>query len=330
MPDANKNFWSRIPRPILALAPMVGVTDSAFRQVARRWGADVVYSEMISADAIVHKAPKALRMLQHVPSEYPMVVQLMGRNPAVMGEAAHVAEAAGASGIDINFGCPANKIARNFCGAMLMRDLDLSRSLIIAAIEAVSIPVSIKMRVSISAGKNVQAGSAKKVITIHDFLNHVSDLSISAIMVHGRSFEDPFDGRVDTEMIKGVKEIFHTGPVLANGGLTSIESARQFLDETAADGIGIARMAIGRPWIFKQVRQYLETEKYEELSWLQIKMALLEHVQIFDKYRDAIPFREIRKHLTHYVRGHEHASELRRTLVRADSALDVASVIQNS
>src|SRR3989344_849012 len=114
----NTNFWKQFNRPILALAPMVGITNSAFRLLAKQWGADVVYSEMISADALVHGAAKAHAMMDHESGEYPLVVQLMGNDPAVLAKAARMAELRGASGIDINFGCPVHKIARNFCGAM--------------------------------------------------------------------------------------------------------------------------------------------------------------------------------------------------------------------
>ena len=318
------NFWISLPRPILALAPMVGVTDSAFRQLAKQWGADVVYSEMISADALVHHAEKAHAMMDHVACEQPLVIQLMGNKPEVLAEAARMANARGASGIDINFGCPARKIARNFCGVMLMRDFDLSRRLIEAVLTAVKLPVSIKVRVSIR--KN-PASPACGYITIHDFLGKIADLPVAAVMVHGRSFEDSFDGGIRAEMIAEAKKIFTSGPVLANGGVTDVESARALLQSTGADGLGLARSAIGRPWIFKQIRDFLMTGRYDDMQWQGIKETILQHAQLFDQYRGSIPFRDLRRHLTHYVRSREQASELRRRLVQVNASREVASIL---
>ena len=319
------NFWQTLPRPILALAPMVGVTDSAFRQMSKKWGAHVVYSEMIASEALVRSIPKAIAMLDHDPFEYPLVAQLMGNDPRVLAWAARIAEARGVSGIDINFGCPAHKIARNYCGAVLMRNLDLCRRLIDATLAAVSIPVSIKVRVSINARD--EHGTKTGTITINDFLEKIADLPVAAIMVHGRSFEDPFEGGIRLAMIKSVKELFTKGPVLANGGLTIIESSQDILEQTGADGLGLARSAIGRPWIFKQISQYLHTGAYDSMVWEEIKFAINEHAQCFELLRNTAPFKEIRRHLTHYISGHSHASQMRQRLVQANSALEVSQIL---
>ncbi len=305
---------------------MVGVTDSAFRQLAKQWGADVVYSEMISADALVHRAEKAHAMMDHVLSEQPLVVQLMGNKPEVLAEAARMAEARGASGIDINFGCPAHKIARNFCGVMLMRDLDLSRRLIEAVISAVKLPVSIKVRVSI---RKDPSNPARGHITINDLLEKIADLPIAAVMVHGRSFEDSFEGGIRAEMIASVKERFTKGPVLANGGVTDVESSRVVLQKTGADGLGLARIAIGRPWIFKQIKDFLATGQYDDMQWESIKETILQHAELFDRHRGRIPFRDMRRHLTHYVRSRAHASELRQRLVQVNASQEVASILSS-
>lgn len=323
------NFWNLLPRPILALAPMVGVTDSAFRQRALFWGAHVVYSEMISADAIVRKAPKALAMLRHADAEYPLVIQLMGRDSKILGEAAREATRSGAHGIDINFGCPAHKIARNFCGAMLMREFALSRSLIESVLNATPLPVSIKMRVSINAVSNDKSFGQRTCITIGEFLEYMKDLPIAALMVHGRSFEDPFEGGIRADMITQAKRVFVTGPVIANGGITSVESSKLLLEATRADGIGFARSAIGRPWIFKQVADYLATGVYSEIPWDRVKSEIVNHAELFNALRGRIPFKEIRKHLTKYVKGHTEASLIRNKLTLSDSTEDVARVLQS-
>ncbi len=323
----ENNFWKTLKLPALLLAPMVGVSDTAFRQLCKKWGAQVVYSEMISADALIRNARKAHDMLRHDPSEYPFVVQIMGNKPDVLAEAARIVEQKGASGIDINFGCPAHKIARNECGVMLMRNLDLCHTLIKAVIDAVDIPVSIKVRVSIKPDQRHGATHGASPITVLDLLRKTSDLNIAALMIHGRSFEDPFDGGIRIDMIAEAKKIFKTGPVFANGGLTSVESSKEILDYTQADGIGLARSIIGKPWLFKQIHDFLYSGTYETLDWITIKKIIAEHAELFDSTRGKTPFKEIRRHLTHYVKGHPEASTIRQQLTQANSVDDVKNVL---
>ena len=169
---------------------------------------------------------------------------------------------------------------------MLMRDLDLSRRLIEAVISAVKLPVSIKVRVSI---RKDPSNPARGHITINDLLEKIADLPIAAVMVHGRSFEDSFEGGIRAEMIASVKERFTKGPVLANGGVTDVESSRVVLQKTGADGLGLARIAIGRPWIFKQIKDFLATGQYDDMQWESIKETILQHAELFDRHRGRIP-----------------------------------------
>lgn len=324
----STNFWNNLPRPILALAPMVGITDSAYRRLAKKWGADVVYSEMIASEALVRKIPKALKMMEYVTEEQPLVVQIMGNNPKIISEAAKMIEAHGAAGVDINFGCPAHKIARNFCGVMLMRDLKLSHDIIAAAIDAVSIPVSIKVRISINAADNPPAGRPRDKVTIIDFLRAIDDLAVAAIMIHGRSFEGSFNGAINTEIIKEVKSIFSRGPVLANGGLTTIESSRDILQATGADGLGLARSVLGKPWVFRQIRDYLSTGEYQAATWEEIKQAMQDHTDWFYQLYGAEHFHPMRRHLAHYIKGQPNASELRAQLVRVESPDEVKNILE--
>ncbi len=325
----SKNFWQEFKGPIIALAPMVGITDSAYRQLAKSWGADVVYSEMIAAEALVRDIPKAVKMMARTEGEFPLVVQIMGNNPETIAQAAKLAEEAGADGVDINFGCPAHKIARNYCGVMLMRDIPLSKKIIKAAIDAVDIPVSIKMRLSINAEDN-QHPLKKRQVTILDFLKEMSDLPIAALMVHGRSFEDPFDGDINLEMIRQVKEIFKTGPVLANGGLTTIESSKDILAATGVDGLGLARSTLGKPWIFKQIKDYLQTGSYTEITWPEIKQTMLAHTENFVQLYDKGYFDPMRRHLAHYVKGRANASELRQALVQVSTPKEVKMILSQN
>lgn len=323
----SKSFWQQLHKPILALAPMVGISDSAYRQLALSCGADVVYSEMIASEALVRRIPKALKMMERQPDEKPVVVQIMGNKPEVMAMAAQMIEASGAQGVDINFGCPAHKIARNYCGVMLMRDIPLSRSIIEAILEKISIPLSIKVRTSIFAADNQKPGERQR-ITISDFITALRDLPIAAIMVHGRSFEDPFNGPIDYQAIQEVKKLFTTGPVLANGGLTSVESAAEVLRETGADGLGLARFALGKPWVFKQIREYLNSGNYQEADWQEMKKTMQQHAQLYSDFYGSDYFLPMRRHLAHYVKGKPQAGELRQKLVQTNSAADVAKILE--
>ena len=322
-----KNFWRDLNFPILAMAPMVGITDSAWRRLVKSWGADVVYSEMIASEALIRGAYKALKMMDFEAAEQPFVVQLMGNKPEVMAQAAKLAAERGAAGIDINFGCPANKIAKNYCGVMLMRDLELSHQIIEAVIKAVAVPVSLKVRTSINCqGHNYKN---KDMVSILEFLEHMQDMPIAAVMIHGRSFEAPFDGDIDHQMIREAKKIFTNGPLLANGGVATVEDAGRVLELTQADGLGLARCALGKPWVFKQIKEYLATGSYKEVGWQETKEAMLEHARLFYKFYGQDFFKPMRRHLAHYTKGLEKASEIRQQLVRTNSPQEVAEVLSN-
>ncbi|MFH0873671.1 MAG: tRNA-dihydrouridine synthase [Candidatus Komeilibacteria bacterium] len=322
----SSDFWNTLPRPILALAPMVGITDSAYRRLAKHWGADVVYSEMIAAEALVRHVPKAFKMMEFVAAEQPVVIQIMGNNPKVIAEAAKIVEASGAAGLDLNFGCPANKIARNFCGVMLMRDLVLSRQIIEAALSAVTVPVSVKVRTAIYQTADLPAGRPRDKVSVLDFINANQDLPLAAVMIHGRSFEGSFTGPIDTAIIKQAKTFF-SGPILANGGVTTIESAREVLAATKADGLGLARSVIGQPWVFRQVKDYLTTGSYKPVSWEEIKQTMQQHADWFYELYGPKYFQPIRHHLAHYIKGQTNASQLRQRLVRVNSPEEVRKIL---
>jgi len=193
------NFWIKLKKrkqPILALAPMAGITDTAFRQLCKMYGADVVYTEMISADALYYDSKKTLMMLKFKKTEQPVVIQLFGKHPERFTKAAHLAESFGFAGIDINFGCPARKVAGHGGGVTLMRDLEKSYQIIEKTLQGTTLPVSIKLRSSI---KDL---TQQKTITALEFIEAVNDLPISAIMIHGRPYENPFYAEIDYQMIK--------------------------------------------------------------------------------------------------------------------------------
>jgi len=314
-----KNFWNNLTKPILTLAPMAGVTDSAFRLICRKQGADVVYSEMISADGLHFNGKKTLAMLAHDKKEHPLVIQLFGKRPEMFARAAELVEKSGASGIDINFGCPAKKVVAHGGGATLMKDLNLCHEIIKTAIINAKLPVSIKIRTSIN--------DSHKKITAIDFFKKMTDLPISCVMIHGRTYEQSFSGPIDYQMIKEARKYFK-GLILANGGINEPADAKELLDKTKADGLGLARGLYGRPWLFKEIKNFLATGKLIELTWTQKKKIILEHAKYAFKFNGNFGIIELRKHLLWYVKGLTEAKKYRAELVKMETVDDIGKVLK--
>ena len=328
-----KNFWSsfvkttddkqQLNKPIYALAPMAGITDSAFRQICKEFGADVVYSEMASATALVYNPKKTLEMLRFSEAERPYVVQLFGSQPKYFEIATKLITKKNPKseirnlkseipdGIDINFGCPVKKIIKQGAGSVLMQDLKLSREVIKSVIENTDLPVSIKLR---SRVKNVDCLK---------FLDYMSDLDIKAVMIHGRSLAQGFSGEIDVKIIKKARNYFN-GIILANGGINSYDDAVQILDQTEADGVGIARGALGKPWIFKALR----TGQSIERSAKPIFKIALKHAELAKKLQGKQGIIEMRKHLCWYVHGLPGACEMRRKLVQVKTIKDIEKILK--
>lgn len=310
----KKNFWNKLDKPILALAPMAGYSDSPFRQLCKSFGADVLYTEMVSADALHYGSKKTLAMLPFSKSEKPVVCQLFGKRIEVFAKASQIVEKAGYSGIDLNFGCPAKKVVAHGGGVTLMRDLGHCRKLIIEVLQNTKLPVSVKIRAGIDN------------VTAVDFIETIKDLPVSAVMVHGRYFKNPFGGEIDYKMIKKVKQKFN-GIVLGNGGIFTPEDAVRMLKETGVDGIGLARGLYGRPWLFKQIRDLIETGKYDDLNQKELKKVAIKHATLAEKTNGEWGVVETRKHLAWYVKGFEGAVELRKELVQVKKAAEVKKIL---
>lgn len=316
-----KNFWQKLNKPILALAPMAGISDSAFRQICREQGADVVYTEMTSVDGLYYEGKKTLEMLKFVKKEKPIVCQLFGKRPELFKKAAQVLEKAGFEGIDINFGCPARKVVAHGGGVTLMRDFNLCRNIIQATINATKLPVSIKIRTSIKKTKD-----GTQIIHAYEFLKKVSDLDIKAVMVHGRSYEQGFSGPVDFEAIKKIRSVY-SGILLVNGGVIEPPDALELINKTQADGIGLARSVRGRPWLFKQIKELTKKEKYAEPSVAEIKKIILKHTRYAFQAKAEHGIIELRKHLVWYTKGFPRAKELRQKLVRVNTVNEIEKIL---
>jgi tRNA-dihydrouridine synthase len=226
-----ENFWHNLKKPILALAPMAGITDSAFREICKRYGADVVYSEMASVSALFFKPQKTLELVKFKKSQRPYVVQLFGKDPTHFAKATRIiSEKIKPDGIDINFGCPAKKVFGHGSGCALMPQKELAREIISAVCNNTKLPVSIKIRAGI------------KEITALEFVKNTADLPYSTIMIHGRTYEGGFSGPLDFKLVEKIKKMFPKKIILANGGINSADDGVKILkDHPSLDGLGIAR-----------------------------------------------------------------------------------------
>ncbi len=317
------NFWKKIEKPILALAPMAGITDCAFRRICKEFGADVLYGEMASAAALVYNPIKTLELLQSDKKEAPYIAQLFGSNPDHFAKAVRLLTSkkqpsrmpiAGCrlpDGIDINFGCPVPKVFKQGAGAALMQNLKQAREVIKAVLDNTDLPVSIKLR--------AKSGEIDCLM----FLDYMKDLPISAAMIHGRTLSQGFGGPVDREIIKKARNYFG-GIILANGGVMSAQDAFNLLEKTGAGGVGIARGALGRPWLFREVKN----KKAEEKGEKEIFKIALKHAELAEKLKGRQGIIEMRKHLCWYVRGLPGASEMRSGLVKVENSQDIKKILK--
>lgn len=320
------NFWYKLKdagKPILALAPMAGFTNSSFRIICKDQGADVLYSEMASVAALYYEGKKnsqknsaqitkdLLKFDKKL--ERPYVVQLFGSDPIHFALAAKkVSEEIKPDGIDINFGCPVAKVVKQGAGASLMQDLIRSRAVIEAVLANTKLPVSIKIR----------AASGK--VSALDFLKNISDLNISALMIHGRTFKQGFTGDVDHKLVREARKYFK-GVILTNGGINHLMSAQQALIDSEADGLGLARGVLGRPWLFSEIKDNQEYKlSHDEIFGLMIRQAKL---LVKAKGEEALV--ELRKHLAWYAQGLKNAKFLREGLVKVESIKEIKKVIDD-
>lgn len=315
----KKNFWQDLilaKKPILALAPLAGFTDLSFRQICSSYGADVVYSEMASAAAIYYNQDdlesRTFDLIRSGESEEKnLVIQLFGSKPEHFALAARlVTERFSPAGIDINFGCPVPKVIKQGAGSALMEDLDRSRQVIEAVLNNTDLPVSIKIR--------TQSSSVKA----EDFLKSISDLPLAALMIHGRSLRQGFAGAPDWDLLKRLKPLFN-GVLIANGGLNNLADAKKCLLESGADGLGLARGALGRPWLFKEIKE----NQRIDYDWSAVSSLMLRQANMVFAAKGKPGLLELRKHLVWYVSGFPEASKIRGELVKIESLDDLMKIL---
>jgi tRNA-dihydrouridine synthase B len=312
--DNMKNFWKKFKKPILALAPMAGITDESFRYLCGKYGADVVYSEMVSATAMVHGSLKTWELMKvHKKNGgAKFIVQLFGNDPQHFAFAVKAIEKKiKPDGFDINFGCPAMKIIKSCAGAKLFQDLEQSRRVVEAVLRTTKLPVSVKIRAH--AGK----------VSALQFIEAMKGLNISAIMIHGRTLTQGFVGEIDYGAINRLKKKFK-GIVLANGGIYTVKDAEIMLKKTGADGLGIGQGACGNPQLFEQ----LKSKKLKDYKKKDVFKIALEHAKLMEKFKGKQGILEMRKHLCWYVKGMPGAAELRKDFVKVETLADVRKLLK--
>lgn len=277
----------------VALAPMSGVSDLPFRRAAAKAGAGLVVSEMVASEELARARPDMVRRAEADPGVKPFVLQLAGREARWMAEGARLAEAAGADVIDINMGCPSRQVTGQLSGSALMRDLDHAMSLIEATLGATSRPVTLKMRL----------GWDRNSMNAPELARRAEAAGVALVTVHGRTRNQFYTGRADWKAVRAVKEAVAV-PVIVNGDVVDLGSARRALEESGADGVMIGRAAIGRPWLPGAVARALDqgAEKIEEPP-LEQQAALLTGLyrDTLDHYGEPLGVRIVRKHLAAHV-----------------------------
>ena len=304
-------------RPLF-LAPMENVTDPSFRYICKKWGADVVYTEFISSDGLIRDAKKSLKKLDIYDYERPIGIQIYGHLLEPMVEAARVAEQAGPDLVDINFGCPVRKIAARGAGSGMMNNVPLMVKMTEEIVKAVKLPVTVKTRLGYD-------DQNKNIVEIAERLQ---DVGIQALTIHGRTRSQMYKGQADWTLIGEVKNNprMHI-PIIGNGDITNGETAKYAFDTYGVDGIMIARATYGKPWIFKEIKHYLETGREMDPLTLVEKSDLAKEHLLKSIETKGIPVGifEMRRHLTNYFKGLDHFKETRMKLV---TSLDVDELIQ--
>jgi tRNA-dihydrouridine synthase B len=304
----------------LFLAPMEDITDPSFRMVCKMYGADFMYTEFVSSDGLIRDGKKSVRKLNIYDFERPIGIQLYGHLTDSMVEAALIAEEAKPELIDINFGCPVKKIANRGAGAGMLRNLPLMIEMTEAIVKSVKLPVTVKTRLGWDE-------DSKNIIEISERLQ---DVGIQALTIHGRTRAQLYRGNADWTLIGAVKNNPRIKiPIIGNGDIDGPLRAKEMFDRYGVDGIMIGRATVGRPWIFRDIRHYLNTgELLPEPSVNEKADLALLHLDKSLEYKEGKrAIFEMRRHLSNYFKGLPHFKETRLKLLTAVEVDDIRSII---
>lgn len=294
----------------LVLAPMAGITDLPFRVICRRLGCGMTVSEMVSAKGLLYKNVKTTEMLRIEDSERPTAIQLFGSVPEELATAAKMVEASGADIIDFNMGCPVPKIVNNGEGSALMKKPQLAYEVLAAMVEAVQIPVTVKFR----AGWDDEHRNAVEIALAAE------RAGVAAIAVHGRTRQQFYEGKADWSIIADVKRAVKL-PVFGNGDIFTVADGLRMLEQTGVDGLMVGRGADGNPWLFAQLKAALAGELVPAAPSVDARLDLAaEHLQMLIDYKgETISVKEMRRHISAYLKGLPHAAEFRGRFHKVDT-----------
>jgi nifR3 family TIM-barrel protein len=304
----------------LLLAPMEDVTDLMFRKLCKHYGADLIYTEFVSSDALVREVDKTLKKMILDDRERPVGIQLYGKEIDAMVEAAKIAEEARPNIIDINFGCPVKKIASKGAGAGMLRDIPKMIAMTSAIVKAVNTPVTVKTRLGWD-------DNSKNIVNIAEQLQ---DTGIQALTIHGRTRAQMYSGEADWTLIGQVKNnVRMTIPIIGNGDISTPPKARQYLDRYGVDALMIGRPSIGRPWIFREIRHYLDTGDLLQPPTIRehvemIREQVNKSVEWLGERRGIL---HSRRHLAITFKGLDHFRPLKIKMLRTENIDELNAIL---
>ena len=308
-------------RPVF-LAPMEDVTDIAFRLMCKKFGADMVYTEFVSSDALIRNVSKTQQKLTVAEEERPVAIQIYGREVEPMVGAAKICEAARPDILDINFGCPVKKVAGKGAGSGMLRNIPLMLEITREVVKAVNIPVTVKTRLGWDNDSKI----------IVDLAEQLQDCGIAALTIHGRTRSQMYTGEADWELIGQVKNNprMHI-PIIGNGDVTSPEICKERFDTYGVDAVMIGRGSIGRPWIFKEVKHYMQTNELLEAAPFEwyldvLKKQVMQSIERLDEHRGIL---HIRRHLaaTPLFKGIADFKSTRIAMLRAETVGELFGIL---
>ena len=305
----------------LLLAPMEDVSDPPFRAVCKRNGADMMYSEFISSEGLIRDAIKSRKKLDIFEEERPVGIQIFGGDEESLSLAAKIVEVTGPDLLDINFGCPVKKVAMKGAGAGVLKDIDLMVRLTAAVVRSTKLPVTIKTRL----------GWDDNTKNIEEVAERLQDTGIAALSIHGRTRSQMYKGEADWTLIGKVKNNPRIQiPIFGNGDIDSPEKVVQYKDRYGVDGVMIGRAAIGYPWIFREIRHYLQTGEYLPPPTLEERIEVCrEHLRKSVQWKNpVVGVNEMRRHYANYLKGLPNIKEYRLKLVTLRELSEIEDVLE--
>lgn len=305
----------------LILGPMAGVTDLPFRVLCKEQGADLVYTEMISAKGIYYKNKNTEKLWEIEEKERPAALQLFGSDPALMADMAKQIEEKNFDILDINMGCPVPKVVNNGEGSALMKNPVLAGEIVKAVSKSIKKPVTVKFR------KGFHNGEVNAV----EFAKRMEDNGAAAIAVHGRTREEYYSGKADWDIIAKVKEAVSI-PVIASGDIFSVEDALACEKQTGCDGFMLARGVRGNPWLFHQIKTFQETGELEEKPGIdEVLSMILRHGQMMTAFKgENMGMREMRKHVAWYTAGYKNSAGIRRAVNHVETYAELEALCEKA